>query len=196
MSETIKPSVLFLVGMSGAGKSTCVEHLENKGIPSVYFGGIVVDETKKRHGGETNETWEKEVREELRAKDGMAALAFRIIKQVDKLLETHDKVVADGLYSWSEYKVIKEHYGDKALVVALTAPRKTRHKRLLHRPVRPLTEEQITSREYAEIENIEKGGPIANADYTVNNDRDPVELLEELDRILTDTGYLEIEHGV
>jgi dephospho-CoA kinase len=192
--ETAKPTILFLVGMSGAGKSTCVEHLETKDIPSVYFGGIVVEETKRRHDGETSEAWEKIVREEFRAKDGMAAIALRIIPKIEKLLNTHDKVVADGLYSWSEYKILKEHFGNKCLIVAITAPRKTRHERLAHRPIRPLTEAQVTAREYAEIENIEKGGPIANADYTVNNDKDPLEMIAELDRILLEAGFLETEH--
>ena len=52
-----------------------------------------------------------------------------------------------------------------------------------------LTEAEVTAREYAEIENIEKGGPIANADYTINNDNDPAEMLQHLDNLLTDTGF-------
>ncbi len=190
MASRTEPTVLFLVGMPGAGKSTCVEHLEAKGIPSVYFGGVVVDEAKRRNNGETTPELEKSVREEFRARDGMAAIALRIIPKIDELLKKHDRVVADGLYSWTEYKVIKEHYGETALIVAITAPRALRHARLAHRPVRPLTEDQVTDREYAEIENIEKGGPIANADYTVNNGRDPVALLNELDKVLYETGYL------
>lgn len=189
-AEHHAPSVLFLVGMPGAGKSTCVQHLEAKGIPSVYFGGLVVEETKRRNNGETSEALEKIVREEFRAKDGMAALALRIIPKIDELLAAHDVVVADGLYSWTEYKVIKEHYGDKALVVAVSTPRHIRHERLARRPVRPLTKEQVIAREYAEIENIEKGGPIANADYTLTNNQDPAALLQDLDNLLLDIGYL------
>ena len=185
-----RPQVLVLVGMPGAGKSSCVEHLEAKGIPNAYFGGVVVNEVKKRYGedGVTPER-EKLVREEFREIDGKGAIAKRIIPQLDKLLETHPCVVADGLYSWTEYKMFKERYGDKVLVVAIVAARHIRHERLLHRPVRPLTEDQVTAREYAEIENIEKGGPIANADYTLTNDGDPYELLQNLDNLLIDTGF-------
>lgn len=186
------PSILFLVGMTGAGKSTCVEHLNAKGIPDVYFGGVIVDEVKRRFGEDgVTEAREKLVREELRAKDGMAAVALRVIPKIDELLKTHKRVVADGLYSWSEYKVLKEHYRDDALIVAITAPRHVRHQRLAHRPVRPLTSEQAAAREYAEIENIEKGGPIANADYTLSNSSDPAEMLQELDNLLTDVGFFE-----
>lgn len=186
----VTPQVLVLVGMPGAGKSSCVDHLAAKGIPSAYFGGVVVNEVKKRWGedGVTPDR-EKFVREEMREIDGKGAIAKRIIPEIDKLLETHHSVVADGLYSWTEYKMFKEHYGDKALIVAITAPRHLRHKRLAHRPVRPLTEEEVTKRDYAEIENIEKGGPIANADYTLTNDNDAYELLQNLDNLLADTGF-------
>lgn len=184
------PQILALVGMPGAGKSSCVEHLESKGIPSVYFGGIVVSEVKKRYGddGVTPER-EKLVREEFREVDGKGAIAKRIIPQIDELLKKHDSVVADGLYSWTEYKMFKEHYGEKVLIVAITAPRHLRHSRLAHRPVRPLNEEEVTAREYAEIENIEKGGPIANADYTIVNDGDAYDLLNKLDNLLADVGF-------
>lgn len=191
-----RPQVLVLVGMPGAGKSSCVEHLEAKGIPSVYFGGVVVDEVKKRFGEDNvSEVNEKLVREEFREVDGKGAIAKRIIPKITELLKTHDNVVADGLYSWTEYKMFKEHYGDKALIVAITAPRHLRHERLAKRPVRPLTEDQVTAREYAEIENIEKGGPIANADYTLNNDGDPIELLKNLDNLLLDTGFYKTENA-
>jgi len=45
-----------------------------------------------------------------------------------------------------------------------------RRERLAHRPVRPLTAEEVDRRDAAEIENLEKGGPIAAADrFLVNN---------------------------
>jgi dephospho-CoA kinase len=181
--------VLVFVGMPGAGKSSCVKYLNEQGVPSVYFGGVVVNETKRRHGT-TNESLEKQVREELRAKEGVHAIAVRIIKEIDELLQNQDRVVADGMYSWSEYKLFKEHYGNDAIIIAIAAPRHLRHERLAERPVRPLTEEEVTSREYAEIENIEKGGPIANADYTIVNDDTPETMLTSLVKILKETKFL------
>lgn len=179
--------IIVLVGMPGAGKSTCVDHLATKNVPSVYFGGVVVDETRRRNNGETSEALERVVREEFRAVDGMAAIAIRIIPQIDALIsQGHAVIVADGLYSWAEYKVFKERWGDNAIVVAITAPRRVRHERLARRPVRPLTDEQVTAREYAEIENLEKGGPIANADYTLVNGNTPEDLIAQLDHVLAD----------
>lgn len=176
--------IITLVGMPGAGKSTLVEYMEQKGVPSVYFGGITIDEVEAR-GLEVNEQNEKLVREDIRAKEGKGAYAKRIIDKIDKLVEEgHDEVVADGLYSWTEYKIFKERFGDKAIIIAVAAPRKARHERLANRPVRPLNDEEVTGREYAEIENMEKGGPIANADYTLVNDGTQAELISKFERIL------------
>ncbi len=176
--------------MPGAGKSTLVDHLAEKDIPSVYFGGITVNEVKRR-GLEVNEANEKMVREELRATEGIGVMAKRIIIELEKLFaKGHVTVVADGLYSWTEYKIFKNHFGDDALIIAIAAPRKIRHERLAKRPIRPLTEEQVTAREYAEIENIEKGGPIANADFTLVNDKDPYNLINQLENVLIEQKIL------
>lgn len=169
--------VIVFVGMPGAGKSACMEYLKSKGVPSAYFGGITIDEVKRR-GMEVNEASEKFVREDIRAKEGKGAYAVRIIQQVEHFFEQgHQQVVIDGLYSWTEYKIFKESFGERAVIIAVVAPRFVRHTRLTTRPVRPLTEEEADARDYAEIENLEKGGPIANADFYLPNETS-VEVLE------------------
>lgn len=170
--------------MPGAGKSVCVEHLKSKGVPSAYFGGITIDEVKKR-GMEVNEANERYVREDIRAKEGKGAYAIRILTQIEEFFESgHDVVVVDGLYSWTEYKIFKEALEDNAVVIAICAPRSLRHRRLAERSIRPLNESEANSRDFAEIENLEKGGPIANADYSLANSESTDSLLAELDRLL------------
>lgn len=180
-------NLITFVGMPGAGKSSCVDYLkEKKGWPFVYFGGITLEEIKRR-GLEVNEKNEKFVREDIRAKEGKDAYAKRIVEQVEKMVDKGVKtIIVDGLYSWTEYKVFKERFGDKALIIAVAAPRKVRHARLANRPDRPLSEEDVSKREYAEIENIEKGGPIANADYTIANNGSTEEMLKKVDELLTE----------
>ena len=183
--------ILILVGMPGAGKSTCVDYLTAQGVPSLYFGGVVVDETTRRFG-KVNEELEKSVRMELREKEGKGAIAKRMIPKIEELAASgHKRIVADGLYSWTEYKIFKERWGDAAIIVAIAAARHLRHERLANRPVRPFSDAEVTKREYNEIEGIEKGGPIANADYTLVNDTTPEALLEQLDKVLSETGFLQ-----
>jgi dephospho-CoA kinase len=178
------PLIVALVGMPGAGKSSCVDYLTNKGFPSVYFGGITLKEVKKR-GLEINPENEKKVREELRELHGIDAYAKLIADEIEQLTESGENyIIADGVYSWSEYKYFKNLYGENAIIIAIAADRQLRHSRLASRPERPLTEQQVTDREYAEIENIEKGGPIANADYTIVNNENTSELFSQLDEIL------------
>lgn len=180
--------VLIFVGMPGAGKTVCVDYLKSKGLPCTYFGGITLQEIKRR-GLEVNEVNEKLVREDIRAKEGKAAYATRIIEQVEDFFEQdQNQVVVDGLYSWTEYKIFKGKFGDSAVVIAIVSPRGLRHERLAGRSVRPLTEEEATARDYAEIENLEKGGPIANADYFLLNEGSFKELETDLADLLPKAG--------
>ena len=180
--------VVVFVGMPGAGKSVCVDYMKDRGYPNVYFGGITMDEVKRR-GMDVNEASEKFVREDIRAKEGKGAYAVRIIKQIEELFEQGKKcVVVDGLYSWTEYKIFKESFGDNAYIIAIVTPRATRHERLSNRPVRPLSSADASARDYAEIENLEKGGPIANADYYLANEKNVEELQADLQRVLEHIG--------
>ena len=159
--------IFALVGMCGAGKSVVVDYLMLKGWVRVYFGGITMDVLEQRGIPVTPEN-EKSVREELRRLHGMAAFATLSMPKIEDGLR-YSNVIIDGLYSWSEYKVLKEKYGDDLVIVAVCAPPKVRYERLQHRHVRPFSPEDAKKRDYAEIENIEKAGPIAMADYTLMN---------------------------
>ncbi len=176
--------VVIFVGMPGAGKSTCVEYLKNKGYATVYFGKITFDELKKRNL-EINQPNEKIIREEIRQKEGKGAYALRVLSKIEELFEKGENiVVVDGLYSWTEYKIFKESFGDRSIIIGVIAPKKLRHTRLKNRAIRPLNEEESELRDYAEIENIEKGGPIANADYYLANDFSVNDLIKDLHKLL------------
>jgi dephospho-CoA kinase len=175
--------IIATVGMCGSGKSVAGEHLERLGFAKVYFGGLTIDEVRRR-GLEVNERNERAVREELRRTHGMGAFAILSLPKIEALLAEGKRVLIDGLYSFSEYKILKEKFGAGLLVVAVFTPRALRYERLSRRAVRPLTEAEAVSRDISEIENIEKGGPIALADYTVLNDGTPEDLVRALDRIL------------
>ena len=170
--------IVAVVGMCGSGKSVATEVFTDAGWKKVYFGGITMEELEAR-GLEKNEANEKKVREELRAEYGLAAYAVKLLPRIEQFAE-EGNVVLDGLYSWSEYTYLKERLGDSLSVLAIVTDRAVRYERLTTRTVRPLTNAEATSRDYAEIERLEKGGPIAIADRFVTNNGSTDELTAQV----------------
>jgi len=167
---------IAIVGMCGSGKSVLADALVDKGYGFRRFGQLTLDEVKKR-GLEPNEEIEREIREGLRKKHGMAAFAKLNTPYFDELL-AKGHTVGDGLYSWDEYKVLREKYGENMVVVAIYASPEMRYTRISARASgvddpdlrnRGFSLDEAKSRDYAEIENSDKGGPIAMADYTIDN---------------------------
>ena len=178
--------IIATVGMCGSGKSVAGEYLEGLGFVKVYFGGLTIEEVERR-GLPVNEKNERAVREELRRIHGMGAFAILSLPKIEAALAAGQRVLIDGLYSFSEYKILKEKYGDNLMILAVFTSRILRYERLAGRALRPLSLEESISRDYSEIENIEKGGPIALADHTLFNDGTKEDLVSQLDRILKGT---------
>lgn len=180
--ENVK--ILAFVGLAGSGKSSAVDYLTAKGFPKVYFGGVILDAMTEAGLEHTQEN-EKPFREALRKKEGNDFVAKRIITQLHKLVDAgQHRIIADGLYTWTEYKTLKHEFPGELIVVAIVASKHHRHHRLALRPVRPLTETEATDRDWAEIENLEKGGPIAIADHYIINDGSLDMLHEQIDTVL------------
>lgn len=174
--------VVSIVGMAGSGKSEVAKIFENNGFVKVRFGDITDGEISKR-GLELNEENERYIRQQLRKEHGMSAYAKLSLSRIDYLLKSVD-VIVDGLYSWEEYTLLKRRYGDRFSVVAVWASPKTRYTRLSKRLVRPLTVEEAVSRDIAEIEDTNKGGPIAMANFVIINDSTLKALEKETRRVL------------
>jgi dephospho-CoA kinase len=175
------------VGMPGVGKSTLVDCLAQRGWPVVYFGGITLDEVRNR-GLEPSQANEKIVRESLREIHGPEAYAKLSLPAVRDHLAQHPTIV-DGLYSWSEYICLRRELTGPMYVIAVTADRQVRYARLSARKARPLPPHEAEQRDFAEIENIQKGGPIAIADFTLLNNGSIEELISKtnalVDKIMT-----------
>ncbi len=181
--------IIALVGLSGSGKSTAVDYLTDLGFPKVYFGGVVLNAMDEA-GLEHTEANERAFREDLRAREGKDFIVKRIIKQIHDLSAAgQHHIVADGLYTWTEYRALKHEFPGELTVVATVAPKALRYHRLAHRPVRPLDAHEANARDYAEIENLEKGGPIAIADYYIQNDGDVEHYHRQIDRIVADLSF-------
>lgn len=181
--------ILAFVGLTGSGKSTAVEHFTRKGFPKVYFGGVILDAMTEAGLEHTQEN-EKPFREEFRKKYGKDAVANKIVEQIQHLASAgQHRVIADGIYTWTEYKVLKAAFPGELQMVAVVAPRRLRYHRLNNRPVRPLTNSEAYERDAAEIENLEKGGPIAIADHFIINDGSIENFDRQLDAIAEELDF-------
>ena len=178
--------VVSIVGMTGAGKSEVARLFEESGFVRIRFGDVT-DEEIARRGLELSEENERYIRELLRKEHGMAAYAMLNLPRINSALE-HSGVVIDGLYSWEECTFLKTHYGENFYVVAVWASPKTRYARLSARSNRRLILEEAVSRDRAEIENINKGGPIAMADFTIINESSRENLRKKTKRVISRLG--------
>ena len=189
---TASPPIVAIVGLPGAGKSEAADYFVHQGFSYLRFGQITLDEIKQR-GLLPTEDNERQIREALRQEHGMAAFAKLNMPAIDRLLKEGKSVLIDGLYSWSEYKILKEKFGDNLTVVAVYAPPNMRYARLTNRHTRhgddpniryrSFTSAEAKARDYAQIEKIEQAGPITMADYTIVNTNSLEELNDNLNRV-------------
>ncbi|MFW0862163.1 MAG: AAA family ATPase [Candidatus Komeilibacteria bacterium] len=183
--------LVCIVGLTGSGKTEIADYFKDQGYSYVRFGQITLDEVAKR-GLEPTEANERPIREAFRAEHGPAAFAILNMPKFNEGLEKGN-VIGDGLYSWSEYKVLKEKYGEQFIVIAVIASPNIRYARLTNRADkygddpkmihRSATLEAAQARDYAEIENIEKAGPIAMANYTILNEGTLEEFQEKIKEV-------------
>jgi len=176
---------LAVVGMAGAGKSEACTYLASKGYPVLRFGDET-DRGLRLQGLSLQEDNERKYRESLRKELGMAAYAIKIEPRIRQVLSTSkvESIILDGLYSWEEYLYLQPKFPQLKLLAIYARP-EVRYRRLAVREVRRLTPEQARARDIAEIEKVHKAGPIAIADYLIDNNGSISSLKEQLDSFLS-----------
>ena len=183
--------ILAVVGMSGSGKSVAVDHLTSLGYPKVYFGGMIYKEMERRGIERTPDgESEKHFREMIRETEGKDWVVKQVIEETKNLIAAGQKrIVLDGVYSWTEYVTLKKEFPGEMIFLALVLPKKLRYKRVAARPERPFNHNEIMERDRSEIENLEKGGPIAAADYYILNTGTIEETNAKLDEIVKEVEF-------
>jgi dephospho-CoA kinase len=183
MSQLPHKTILAFIGMPGAGKSEATAYLKQEGYPVIRFGDLT-EEAIKEAGLVVTTDNERLYREKIRAELGMGAYAIKAYPKIIESLKTHNIVLLDGLYSWEEYKFLIDKFPDMKLVCIYAEP-EIRYQRLAVRPLRPVPLEKSRQRDFAEIERLNKGGPIAITDHLIENNGDEMEALyEKLDKLL------------
>ena len=183
--------ILAVVGMSGSGKSVVVDYLTERGYPKVYFGGMIYKEMEKR-GIERTEDGENEknFREMIRETEGKDWVVRQVIKETKDLIDAGQKrIILDGVYSWTEYKTLRHEFPGSTTFLAVVVDKNIRYARVAERVDRAFDANAIRERDRSEIENLEKGGPIAVADYYILNNGSVDELKQRLDEILKEIEF-------
>ena len=181
--------IIALVGLAGSGKSSAVEYLTEKGFPKIYFGGVIY---KAMDEAGIEKTWDnqQQFREEIRRREGKDFVIKRVIKNIHDLINAgQNKIVLDGLYTWSEYKFLKHKFPGQVVVIAIVTPKYLRYQRMAKRIERPMQPHEVDQRDWSEIENLEKGGPIAIADYFIINDGSLEQLHQKIDAATHDAHF-------
>lgn len=176
--------LLAVVGLCGTGKSETTDFIAKKyAFHPIYFGGYVIHEVRRRDL-EVNSQNEKIVREALRKDVGMDVMAKLSFDDIRTLLDKGENVVIDGLYSFSEYKYLKNHISHPFSLLAVHSSRRIRYERLRNREIRPLSPTEVDDRDFFEVHNLEKSQPIALADFHIVNDGSKEDLHSKITNIL------------
>ena len=132
----------------------------------------------------------KQFREEIRQKEGKDWVVRQVIAEAKDLIGAGQKrIILDGVYSWTEYKILKQEFPTCLTFVAVVVDKKKRYERVAHRPGRAFDAKAIRERDRSEIENLEKGGPIAAADYYILNNGTIDAAHQALDDILKEIEF-------
>lgn len=172
--------LVAIVGMCGSGKSVATTFFKDHGYEVIYFGGVTMKKLAEE-GLEVTPENEKMMRERLRRDFGMGAYAHVLIDDIRSSLEKGN-VVLDGVYSWSELKILKQEFPNIKFI-SIVVDKEKRYDRLNNREVRPFNYEQAVTRDISEIENLEKGGPICYADYFILNNNSEKEYMKNIEKV-------------
>ncbi|TSC93351.1 MAG: hypothetical protein CEN89_134 [Candidatus Berkelbacteria bacterium Licking1014_7] len=182
-------TIIAIVGMPGAGKSEVADYLIKKDYSYIRLGQITLDKLSEMKLV-INEKNERKIREEFRKKFGMAAFAILNFPKINRL---KGNIVIDGLYSWEEYLEFKKRFRNFYVLAVYSNPatrygrlisRSEKHKNDIKNKYRSIALEEAKARDVAEIEHLNKGGPIAMANFTIVNQSNKKKLKEKVDEFL------------
>ena len=171
--------LIAVAGLSGAGKTTAIDHLASTCPGEVlYLGGMVLAEVRKR-GLSSSPDIERKIRADIRKENGPAALAILGTPRVTRTLNSGVNILIDAIFTIEEY-----HYLQKldevtnSILIAIEAPFETRYQRVSKRDQRQLTRTELEARDTYEISNLGTPTVMAEANYVITNDG-PIESFQE-----------------
>jgi dephospho-CoA kinase len=165
--------VVCLTGMPGAGKSTIVSKLKEKGYETFSLGDGVRAEAKRQNLEPTGENLGK-LMLELRQKYGPGAIAELIKESIQK--SNHEIIIIDGIRSIHEIKVLKETGNLRLLGVEASSETRFNFLTQRKRSDDPLTREKFEERDNREM-SVGLQEIIELADETIENNNITIDQL-------------------
>lgn len=160
--------LIGLAGLSGAGKSTAIAYLSAQGLGTGHYAGTTLIEELARRGLAPTPDHERAVRKELRESCGMAVFAERALPALSaRMSDGH--VLLDAVYSPQERDCYRDAFGEEFAILAIVAPFEIRSARLLERPDRPSTADELAARDALELGGFRLGSVLESATHTVSN---------------------------
>ncbi len=140
--------VLCIIGMPGSGKSTLASILARKSF-SVFEMGDVVRNMMNKEGIEINNHTIREFALRIRKEQGSTAVSKYAAREIRGI---KGDVVVSGVRSTSEINYFKKHIKGSIYIVRITAPMRTRYRRMKrrHRKDEPETYKDFLWREEKE----------------------------------------------
>ena len=180
--------IIAFVGMPASGKSEASRVAKRRGIPVIVMGDAVREEAE-RCGLDPSDVNIGGLADQLRAAEGMDAIAKRCVPAIRKLYGTADTVVIDGIRGIIEVDRFRCEFGDDFMLIAIVAPIDTRLKRISGRK----RSDAITSIESlrARDEREMRWGiteAIASADHVIPNTGKINRFRENVNSLLSDRG--------
>lgn len=181
--------VLAFVGAPAAGKTEAASVAMEMGIPVITMGDVIRGELRRR-GLPLSDENAGRIANELRAREGMDAIAKRCIPLIKGIKDVEEKkakkvIVIDGIRGIAEVETFKKEFGTDFVLVRIDAPLILRYERI---KTRGRGDDLLSIEEFKEREERENrwgmGEAMKKADKVVENEGSLEEFKEEIKRIL------------
>lgn len=173
-----------MAGLAGAGKTTAIRLLERRGVGARFYVGAFVTSEVERLSLEAGPASERRVRTELRARDGMDALARAALPDIESAAEQGAALI-DAVHCEEERSLYRQRFGDDLAIVAIETLAEVRAARLAVRHDRPMTTEEQARRDALELGRFGLGQVLRSADRRISNEGTLDELEGALERALS-----------
>ena len=177
--------VLAFAGAPAAGKTEAASIAKMLGIPVITMGDVVRAELKRR-GIPLNDENAGRIASELRAREGMDAIAKRCIPHIKAVAGKNAVIVIDGVRGISEVETFKKEFGTDFTLVRVDAPFNLRYERI---KTRGRGDDTLSLDGFKAREERENAWGMVeamkNADKVITNTGSREIFKKEIDKILT-----------